>query len=324
MPARRGAGSAARDSLPRVNESGQEIPPSTPSPADEAAAKPPPPSSLADSPVPEDTDDTRGLHFKRLLRHPLTLSLGATAVLAAGVVAALVAGAAIGAGAGVIMALLVVLIVFALASGKAREDFFRAYAEGRGLARDENRTSLPPTTPLLRKGDRRYAEHVMNGTLPGGLPGALALYTYEEHRRDSDGNRETDYYRFTVAMHDLPEVARRCGDVYCQRRSGFRFMDSAEDVFRSMQRLELESEALDKRYEIFFGKEDSENWMKQLFSPSFIVWLADEAPKNLAFEFSGGSLCVNVKGHHDNAAELDELCEAAAAVARRLAEEAAE
>ena len=91
-----------------------------------------------------------------------------------------------------------------------------------------------------------------------------------------------------------------------------------------MQRLELESEAFDKRYEVFYGADDSENWLKQLFSPTFIVWLAEQAPSSMAFEFSGGGLCVNVKGHHDSATEFDEICEAAAMVARRLAEEAAE
>ena len=88
-------------------------------------------------------------------------------------------------------------------------------------------------------------------------------------------------------------------------------MDSAEDVFRRMQRLELESEALDKRYEVFYGAEDDEVWMKRLFSPSFIVWLTERTPEDFAFEFSAGSLCVNVKGHYDSAAELDALCEAA-------------
>ena len=164
----------------------------------------------------------------------------------------------------------------------------------------------------------------MNGTLTGGAPGAIALYTYEEEHRDSDGNKETDYYRFTVVLHDLPAVAAKVSDVYCQRRSGFRFMDGAEDAFRRMKRLELESDALDRRYEIFHGPGDDENWVRQLFSPSFIVWLNNGPPEDFAFELSAGSLCVNVKGHCDSAAELDGLCTAASTVANRLAEEAGE
>ena len=64
--------------------------------------------------------------------------------------------------------------------------------------------------------------------------------------------------------------------------------------------------------------------MKRLFSPSFIVWLTERTPEDFAFEFSAGSLCVNVKGHYDSAAELDALCTAAGEVAKRLVGEAAE
>jgi hypothetical protein len=283
----------------------------------------PPTSSASSPPVPLDTDDTRGHHFRRLSRHPITLSLGLTAAIAAFVVLATQVGPAAGAAGAVAAALLTLAIVFALASSRAEEDFFIAYAVQRGLQRLPD-GRLPPTTPLLRKGDKRYAEQIMDGGLPGGMAGTLALYTYEEHRTDGEGNRQTDYYRFTLVMHDLPQVAYKLSDLHCERRSGFRFMDSAEDAFRRMQRLELESEALDRRYEIFFGPSDDELWMKQLFSPSFIVWLAEGAPKDFAFELSAGGLCANVKGHQDSAAELDELCEAAATVARRLSEEAAE
>jgi hypothetical protein len=273
--------------------------------------------------VPLDADDTRGQHLNRLLKHPLTLSLGLTLLIAAFVGGTVGAGAAIGAAAAAAAALLVFLIVFVIASNAAKEDFFSSYASARGLSRVSS-GGLPPSTPLLRKGDRRHAEQIMDGTLPGGLPGAVALYTYEVETTDSEGDRDTDYYHFTVVLHDLPVAATKCSDVYCQRRSGFRFMDSAEDVFRRMKRLELESDALDKRYEIFYGAEDDEVWMKRFFSPSFIVWLTDSTPKNFAFEFSAGSLCVNTRGHLRSAAELDAMCEAGGQVARRLAGEAAE
>jgi hypothetical protein len=273
--------------------------------------------------TPLDTDDTRGLHFRALLRHPWLLGLAATIAIAAFIVGTSAAGMGIGLAAAAAVVILTVAIAFLVASSRAKEDFFEAYATGRGLNR-VGKGLLPPATPLLRKGDRRYGEQIMNGTLPGGLPGALALYTYEVDSTDSDGDRDTDYYRFTVVMHDLPTVAPHLADLYCERRSGFRWMDSAEDVFRRMKRLELESVALDKRYEIFYGANDSENWLHQLFSPSFIVWLAEHAPRTFAFELSGGSLCISIKGHHDNATEFDELCEAAAVVARRLTEEAGE
>lgn len=288
-------------------------------PAPQASGGVAPPAA----PVPTDADATQGAHFGRLARHPLTLSLGGTLVIGAFVAGDVGAGAAIGAAAAAGALLLVLLIVYVLASNAAEEDFFRSYAETRGLSRVST-GGLPPSTPLLRKGDRRNAEQIMDGTLPGGLPGALALYTYAVDTTDSEGDRDTSYYRFTVVMHDLPMAATKVSDVLCQRRSGFGFMDSAEDVFRQMKRLELESHVLDKRYEIFYGAQDDEVWLKRLFSPSFIVWLAESAPEDFAFEFSAGSLCANTKGHRDNGADLDAICEAGGQVARRLAEEAAE
>ena len=274
--------------------------------------------------MPLDADATQGKHFRRLMGHPVTIGLGLTLVIAAFVGGTVGAGALIGGVAAAAAVLLVLLIVYVLASNAAEEDFFSAYAEGRGLSRQSGKGHLPPTTPLLRKGDNRYTEQIMDGTLPGGLPGAIGLYTYEEETRDSDGNKDTTSYKFTVVMHDLPAVAPKVADLFCQRRSGFRFMDSAEDKFRRMQRLELESDALDRRYEIFYGANDDEIWMKRLFSPKFIVWLTEQPPKDFAFELSAGSLCVNVKGHYDTAEKLDTLCEAASHVARRLAGEAVE
>lgn len=295
-----------------------EGPPGTetaaPEPADQAVSAVPA--------VPLDADDTRRTHLGDLGRSPVTLSLGAVLLIACFVGGTLGGGPLIGLIAAAAGALLVFLIVYVMASSRAREDFFSSYASARGLNRQGGKVPLPPSTPLLRKGDRRYGEQVMNGNLPDGAPGAIALYTYEEETRDSEGDTDTDYYRFTVVLHDIPAAAVKASDVYCQRRSGFRWMDSAEDAFRRMKRLELESDALDKRYEVFFGANDDEVWMKQLFSPTFILWLTEETPEEFAFEFSAGSLCVNVKGHYDNAADLDALCEAAGAVANRLASKA--
>ena len=304
---------------------GQAQPASEQAPAPSEQAPPPsegiaPPSQAA----PLDADDTRGLHLKRLMTRPLTLSLGAVFLIGGFVGGTLGGGALIGGAVAVGIFLLILLIVWVLASNAAKEDFFSAYAGARGLSRASGKSNLPPSTPLLRKGDRRYAEQVMNGTLPGGAPGALALYTYEVDTTDSDGDRDTDYYRFTVVMHDVPAVAAKVSDINCQRRSGFRFMDSAEDVFRRMKRLELESEVLDKKFEIFYGPNDDEVWMKQLFSPTFIVWMSEHTPDKFAWELSAGSLCCYVRGHYDNAAGLDAMCQAAGDVASRLVGEAGE
>ena len=81
---------------------------------------------------------------------------------------------------------------------------------------------------------------------------------------------------------------------------------------------------LDDKYEIFAGKDQDANWLRQLFAPTFIVWLTDEAPPKFAFELVDGNLCCYVSGHKEDAADLDTISAATAAVARRLREEANE
>jgi len=282
----------------------------------------PEPTALAA--VPADADDTRGHHLRALVANPVTIALTATVAIGALVVAGTQAGFGIGAAAGAGVVLLALLVVWLLASSKAADDFYRAYAAGRGLQRLEGKSDLGPATPLLRKGDKRYAEQRFDGGLPGGLDGSLCLYTYEEETRDSDGHKQTTYVHFTVVLTELPETAPFVHELFCQRRLGFRFMDSMEDVFRKRQRVEHESDAVDKRFEIFTGADDDINRARQILSPTFLVWLESHSPESYAFELVAGSLVCNVKGHKKSASELDLICQASAAVARRLREEATE
>ncbi len=273
---------------------------------------------------PDDANDLRGFHFRRLLGKPLTWILLAIFVVGAGAGGAIFVGALIGAAAAGAVFLLGLLIVFAIADSRAEDAFFIAYAEERGLAL-AGKGPLPPATPLLRKGDDRYAERSLAGPLAEGVDGLLALYTYEDETTDSEGNRQTNYYHYTVGLAQVPECAGFVPELYCQRKSGLRALEKFEDVFRrSKERVKLESEALDKRYEIFTGKGQDANWLRQLFSPTFIVWLTDSAPEKFAFELVDGTLCCYVKGHKEKAAELDTIRASSAAVAMRLRDEATE
>ena len=273
---------------------------------------------------PDDADDLRGFHFKRLLGKPLTWALLALFTVAAGTAGAIFLGPAIGATAAAATFLLGLLVVFAIADSQAEDAFFAAYSGQRGLAL-AGKGPLPPATPLLRKGDDRYAERSMAGPLADGVDGVLALYTYEDETTDSEGNRQTNYYRYTVGLAQLPECAGFVPELYCQRKSGLRALERFEDVFRrSKERVRLESEALDERYEIFAAKGEDTNRLRQLFSPTFIVWLTDSAPEKFAFELVDGTLCCYVKGHKKKAAELDTIRAASAAVATRLRDEASE
>ncbi|HET7122160.1 MAG TPA: hypothetical protein VFI17_13030 [Solirubrobacterales bacterium] len=274
--------------------------------------------------VPDDANDLRGYHFKRLLRKPLTwILIGLDVTIVGGLCAALV-GPAIGGAAAVGALLLGVVVVLVIADSKAADAFFGTYAQQRGLVLG-GRAPLPPATPLLRKGDDRYAERTLSGQIADGFDGTLALFTYEDETTDGEGNKQTNYYRYTLGLVDVPDCARFVPELYCQRKFGLRSLEKFEDVFRTKkERVKLESEALDEKYEIFSSKEQDANWLRQLFSPTFIVWLNEAAPDKFAFELVDGTLCCYVNGHKENAADLDRIAAATGSVAKRLRDEAAE
>jgi hypothetical protein len=279
---------------------------------------------VAPTAAPDDANDLRGFHFKRLMRKPLTLILiGVFAAIVGGALGGAI-GPAVGGGAFVVALLAGVALVFAIADSRAEQAFFQSYAEQHGLALGGH-SPLPATTPLLRKGDDRYAERTLSGALGEGTEGILALYTYEDETTDSNGNRQTNYYRYTLGLVPVPESVAHVPELYCQGKFGLHSLEKLEDVFRrSKERVKLESEALDDKYEIFAGKGQDENWLRQLFAPTFIVWLTESAPKKFAFELVDGSLCCYVNGHKEKAEELDEIRAATAAVAARLRDESTE
>jgi hypothetical protein len=268
--------------------------------------------------APDDADDLRGFHFRRLIRKRSTLYWGGipTVVLAI----ALAFGNLLWIPIILILGFLItVTVCWIKAVSGAESDFFTAYAEDRGLTRTED-GQLPGSTPLLRRGDERKAEEILVGPLGDGSNGTLALYTYTDVYYDKDGRHETDYH-FTVSTIDLPECRQRLPELYANRKFGFRVFEKLEDVFRSKERVKFESEKLDEEYEIFSGKGQDQNFLRQVFSPTFIVWLTDEAPQKFAFELEDGVLCCNVKGHKKSAAELDGMRASASHIAKRLRDE---
>jgi hypothetical protein len=274
--------------------------------------------------APDDADDLRGYYFKLLLfTRPLVLGLVGAFALACGVAGALIVGPLIGLAAFAAALLLALLVVFGVADSRAEQAFFDFYASERGMVAG-GRRPLPPATPLLRKGDERYAERVLEGPLGDGTAGRIALYTYETESTDSDGDRQTNYHRYTVGMTEVSECAVLLPELICQRRSGLRSLEKLEDAFRNKRRVRLESQALDDRYEIFVDESQDPNWLRQLFSPAFIVWLTASAPDRFAFEAVNGYLCAYVSGHRKTTEELDEMRAATTAVAARLREESLE
>jgi hypothetical protein len=254
---------------------------------------------------------------------PVTWIVIAFFVLAAGTAAGVSLGATIAAGAAVAMLLISLLVVLAIADRRSETAFYAVYAGQRGMALSGH-GEVRAATPLLCMGSARYAEHTFTGPLAEDIDGLLAFYTYEETTNTGKGT-QTSYYHYTICLAEVPECATWVPELLCHRKSGLRALAGLEDAFRrSRQRVKLESEALDERYEIFSLKEQDQVWLRRLFSPTFVVWLGEEAPKKFAFELVGGMLCCYVNGHKKSAAELDAMRDATAAVARRLRDEARE
>ncbi|MFT3862996.1 MAG: hypothetical protein QM729_01905 [Solirubrobacterales bacterium] len=275
------------------------------------------------SSAPTDANALRGHHFKRLMRLQRTWWLiGVPAI----VIGALAASTNIVLG---LIALLCVVgvgvgVVFAIADSKAADDFFDVYAEDHGLELG-GKTNLPSATPLLRKGNRRYAKRTLSGEIAPGTTGMLALFTYEEQTTDGQGRTQTNYYEYTLGTTEVPECVEHVPELYCGRKSGLRSLEKFEDLFRrSKRRVTLESEALGRRYEIFVHKDQDDIWLRRLFSPSFIVWLTESAPEKFAFELVGGTLVAYVPDHKEDTADLDAVAAATGAVAKRLREETEE
>ena len=263
-----------------------------------------------------------GKALRQTLASPVALIALVVFAGAAGIAATIVVGPAVGLAAAAGAALFWFLTILGVAIRRAQRAFYAAYAEQRGLRWEQN-GAVPQATPLLRRGDTRRVDEMFLGDLPGGLNGELALYSYEE--RSGGGTSQTkEIHHFTIVVSDLPGMETRLPGLFVQRRSGFRFLDGAEDVFRSTERIELESEVVDRKCEIFADKRCDANWLRQLFTPSFVDFLAESSPEGFAFEVENGTLCVNVNRHRGKADELDSICTAAATVAKRITDEAAE
>jgi hypothetical protein len=215
-------------------------------------------------------------------------------------------------------------VVFWIADRNAGNRFWQVYAESRGLELG-GRTNLPEATPFLKQGNNRYATRTLSGQIVPGIVGTIGLFTYEETVVGGDGNTETKYYGFTFAMAEVPECVAHMPELYVKRKGGLRSLEKLEDVFRvGKRRVTLESDALEKRYEIFVGKDQDEVWTRRLFSPSFIVWLTEQPPEKFGFELVDGTLVAFIPKHKEDATTLDSMAVATGTVAQKLLEEAAE
>lgn len=265
----------------------------------------------------------RSAKFKVLMRKASTWAW----LIGLSLIGGIALGALVGPGVGVAVALILFLIVlavfFGIADSQAEDAFYDSYCASHGLTRSDS-PAIGELTPLLRKGDKSKTDEVFTGELAPGINGDLVLYTYTEVSRDSDGDETETDYPFTFVHVEMPEIVPHMASLQVER-SGLRFLDGLEDKFRgSLERVTLESETFDKRYEVFVGKGQDQVWTRRVFSPSFIVWLTETPPKSFAFELENGHLVAFVSKHMEDTASLEQVTKIGTYVASRLLEEVAQ
>ena len=212
-------------------------------------------------------------------------------------------------------------VIYAVASKRAQSSFYDLYCQSHGLIRHPD-PSTGGMTPLLRRGEESRTDEALVGELAPGIEGALIFWTYTEVSQDQKGRRTENDYPFTLIHIEIPEAARHLQGLRVDR-AGFSFLDGLQDkLIGDFRRLQLESQALDDRFEIFVDKGSDPVWIHRLFAPSFIVWLTESPPDVFAFQFEGGNLIAYLPGYLEDGASLEAFSAAGAEVATRLAETA--
>jgi hypothetical protein len=192
-------------------------------------------------------------------------------------------------------------------------DVSSAYAE---LAAASGLEQLPgfdpgPLTPLLVEGKGAPLQPALRGALGEGVEGVVGQLAYKRNKT----------FRFHVALAEVPAATAFAPRVFCIRRG----RSTRDDEFYGFEtrhsKLWTESTALNERYEVAASPYQDPNWLRQLFSPSFVDWLGTKPPADFSFELAYGAVLGSIEDDDPGADGLTALCEATARVATRIRQE---
>jgi hypothetical protein len=222
-----------------------------------------------------------------------------------------------------IPAFVVVLIIASMRARKLEVGAMQGYAGQRGLAFAPS-ASLPATTPLLTAGSRRESEDVMTGRLPGGLEGTLAHYTFYVRTQSTEGRSRHVPYPHTVVLTQLPESAIFVKHLTCHSHRRLKTGSLFGLDFSDDEEVQLESSVVRERFQIRTSASQDKAWLRELFTPTFIDWLATQTPEEFSFELVDGLLVVAVGDRYNRADYLDWFCGVAAYVRNHIHSEVRE
>jgi hypothetical protein len=169
-------------------------------------------------------------------------------------------------------------------------------------------------TPMLIRGRRGSITVVSEGELAPGLEGRLCRHVFA----DGSGSRRT-----TVVVTAVPEGMAFMPALVCRDRSEMGSDAPAQLPTESWTETELESTAFNSRYRLLTLRGQEPGYVRELFAPTLVAWLALDVPRGFSFELNEQHLVVGLPGHLDDAG-AERLCALAAELTRRLREEAHE
>ncbi|MFL5832761.1 MAG: hypothetical protein ACJ76B_02120 [Solirubrobacterales bacterium] len=195
-------------------------------------------------------------------------------------------------------------------------DASSAYAE---LAASRGLEQLPsfdpgPLTPLIVEAKGQPLHPAARGSLGEGVDGVVGQLAYTRNKT----------FRFHVALTEIPAATAFAPRVFCIRRG----RSTRDDEFYGFEarhsKLWTESTALNERFDVSTSPYQDPNWLRQLFSPSFVDWLGTKPPADFSFELAYGALLGSIEEDDPGAAGLAALCDATAHVADRISRECEE
>lgn len=186
-----------------------------------------------------------------------------------------------------------------------------AYAAARGLTVEDG-ARLPRATPLLAEGEVHSVDALAGGWLSKYVEAKIALVD----RGDA---------QLTVAVTHVPKAKQFVPWMLCHRVEDDHLLGrAAMGLIGGGSQVDLGSAELDQHYRIYASPQREDVWFHELFSPAFVVFLIEGAPKGFAFEYVEGTLCVSLLGTRTLTDELDGLRDATVELVRRIRAEIAE
>jgi hypothetical protein len=167
----------------------------------------------------------------------------------------------------------------------------------------------------------------MQGPLGKDMPDVtcgLGHYTWFERKRADDNTVRWVPHHFTICVVDLePGITMFPGVFLARRRGLVGRLGGGWLSTGTRRKVELESARLHERQELWVERSQDDLLLRELFSPSFVSWLA-EHPLEPCFEYRAGTLVVYQERRLEDAGRLGWLQDATQVIAGRLASEVAE